>query len=38
MQQTQSPEETILFLLLMILGIIAVLLTFAYMVYGDVED
>ena len=38
MQQTNTPEETILFLVLMALGILAVLLTFAYMVYGEVEE
>jgi len=38
MEQTQTLEETILFLLLMILGVLAVLLTFAYMVYGEVEE
>jgi len=38
MIETKSPEEIIFFLSLMILGIIAVLLTFAFMVYGDVEQ
>jgi len=37
-QTTQSPEEIILFLTLMILGILSVLLTFAYMIYGEVEE
>lgn len=38
MQTTQSPEEIILFLTLAILGILSVLLTFAYMIYGEVEE
>ena len=38
MQVTQSPEVTILFLLLDALGILAVLLTFAYMIYGEIEE
>ena len=37
-QTTQSPEETILFISLALLGILAILLTFAYMVYGEVEE
>ena len=37
MQYTQSPEETILYLILAALGILAVLLTFAYMIYGEEE-
>ena len=38
MQQTQSPGEIIFFLSLMILGVMAILLTFAYMVYGEIEE
>ena len=38
MQTTMSPEEIILFLSLMALGIVAVLLTFGYMVYGEIES
>jgi len=38
MQTTQSAEEIILYLILMMLGILSVLLTFAYMVYGEVEE
>jgi hypothetical protein len=38
MQQTQTPEETMLFILLIKLGILAILLTFAYMVYGQEEE
>ena len=38
MQTTQSPEETILFIVLAFLGILAILLTFAYMIYGEVEE
>jgi len=37
-QTTQSPEEIILFISLALLGILAVLLTFAYMIYGEVEE
>jgi hypothetical protein len=38
LQTTQSPEETILFILIAFLGILAVLLTFGYMIYGEVEE
>jgi hypothetical protein len=38
MQTTMSPEEIILFLTLMALGIVVVLLTFGYMIYGQEEE
>ena len=38
MQQTLTPEEIIFFLLIAITGVMAILLTVAYMVYGQDED
>ena len=37
MQQTLSLEQIILFLLITAMGLIALILSFAYMVYGDEE-
>ncbi|MFX1483563.1 MAG: hypothetical protein ACFFCP_10270 [Promethearchaeota archaeon] len=35
MQTTLSPEQVVLFLVLIALGLIALLLIYGYMVYGD---
>ena len=37
MQQTISPEQAILFLLITAMGLIALILSFAYMIYGEEE-
>jgi len=38
MQETLTPEEIILYISLALLGILAILLTIAYMIYGEVEE
>lgn len=38
MQQTLSPEEVILFLILTAMGLLALCMIFGYMIYGEEEE